>query len=162
MAVRKPNTIPPIPISTPMLDATGMVTPPWIGFFREIFARVGGASSTSNSDLSALLTSIISGDAIATLSADAKLADGNIVVDHPERFSAGQKVVVSDLHNTYSGYVKAVTSPATVTLVTAAGGSTTVDFSTGGGISSAGSNAKCYGNDLVSLSGQSLGIGRSL
>lgn len=36
------TTLPPAPLKSPMLDKQGMVTSPWLQFFRLLYNRVGG------------------------------------------------------------------------------------------------------------------------
>lgn len=73
-------------------------------------------------------TNLLNGAHFAKLTAVATANDGNIVVDHVERFAIGQKVYVGAALTV--GYVKTiVTDTNTVNLVTTRGGSTVVDFS---------------------------------
>lgn len=45
------NPMPPIPFKSPMTDQNGYMTISWIGFFRELFNRIGGTQSSSNATL---------------------------------------------------------------------------------------------------------------
>ncbi len=75
---------------------------------------------------------MLNGSHFATLTADATANDGNITVDHPERFQIGQNVTVDDGNSTAitAAYVKTINmNTKVVNLVTTRGGSTVVDFS---------------------------------
>lgn len=75
---------------------------------------------------------ILNGAHFAKLTAISSANDGKITVDHPERFSIGQKVLV-DSATVVTGYVSNTAgiemNTKVVTLVTTRGGSTVVDFS---------------------------------
>ena len=77
--------------------------------------------------------SLLNGAHFAKLTADATANDGKIVVDRPDRFVIGQKVIVKDSGGSSTGYVSPTSgidiNTKTITLVTARGGSTPVDFS---------------------------------
>lgn len=46
------NSIPQIPINTPIEDANGYMHPIWIAWVREVYKRIGGMkSNTANDDL---------------------------------------------------------------------------------------------------------------
>lgn len=71
---------------------------------------------------------LLNGAHFAKLTAVATANDGLIVVDHPERFAIAQKVLVGAALT--QGFVSAIDmNTYTVTLVTARGGATPVDFS---------------------------------
>lgn len=53
-----PNAIPPMPIKNPLEDAQGLMSQPWLAFFREVYNRIGGTSATSNTDLHDTQTSL--------------------------------------------------------------------------------------------------------
>lgn len=81
---------------------------------------------------------LLNGAWFAQLTANATASSGIILVDRPDRFVVGQKVVVDDsgTGGPITGYVSAIdmnvvsgTSVGQITLVTARGGSTNVDFS---------------------------------
>jgi hypothetical protein len=81
---------------------------------------------------------LLNGPWFAQLTANATSSNGQILVDRPDRFIVGQKVVVDDsgTGGPITGYVSTIdmntvtgTSTGIVTLVTARGGSTNVDFS---------------------------------
>lgn len=81
---------------------------------------------------------LLNGPWFALLTANATSSNGQILVDRPDRFVVGQKVVVDDsgTGGPVTGYVSTIdmntvtgTSVGIVTLVTARGGSTNVDFS---------------------------------
>lgn len=92
----------------------------------------------------AISINLLNGSHFAKLTSDATANDGNIVVDHPERFTIGQKVIVDDDDTAaITGYVKSINiNTYTVNLVTARGGSTVFDFS--GANMEVVQNAKCY------------------
>lgn len=52
------NPLPPVPQSSPMVDSSGMVTQKWVGFLNELYSRVGGTRSSSNSQLLALIETL--------------------------------------------------------------------------------------------------------
>ena len=67
-----PGNVPPVPYKSPIADRSGRVTHPWADWFRQLFSRVGGFSSPSNSDISRIITSLGSivtdqGDSINTI-----------------------------------------------------------------------------------------------
>lgn len=79
---------------------------------------------------------LLNGKHFAKLTADATASTGIITVDRPDRFVIGQKVVISDsgtgadiVGYVYNGAGGIDMNALTVTLVTARGGSTNVDFS---------------------------------
>lgn len=74
---------------------------------------------------------LLNGAAFAKLTAASVSASGLIVVDRPDRFVLGQKVVVTTTSpTTLTGYVSAINiNTSTITVVTARGGSTPLDFS---------------------------------
>ena len=81
---------------------------------------------------------LLNGAWFAVLTADATSSNGQILVDRPDRFVVGQKCIVDDsgTGGPITGYVSTIDmntvtgiSIGIVTLVTARGGSTTVDFS---------------------------------
>lgn len=80
---------------------------------------------------------LLNGPWFATLTADATASNGQMLVDRPDRFVIGQKVVVDDSTLTpVTGYVSQIdintvtaNSVGIVTLTTTRYGSTTVDFS---------------------------------
>lgn len=53
-----PNAIPPMPIKNPLQDAQGLMSQPWLAFFREVYNRIGGTSAVSNTDLHTTQTSL--------------------------------------------------------------------------------------------------------
>ena len=76
---------------------------------------------------------LLTGSHFAKLTVAANANTGVITVDHPERFTVNQKVVVADSDSTVTAYVKSIDINAnTVVLVTTRGGVTLVDFSVGG------------------------------
>lgn len=87
---------------------------------------------------------LLNGSHFATLTANATANDGLITVDRPDRFAIGQKVVVDDGNSTpETGYVSAINmNTKVVTLVTARGGVTPVDFSANNMTTAQG--AKCF------------------
>lgn len=89
-------------------------------------------------------TMLLTGAHFATLTSDSTSNDGQITVDRPDRFKLGQKVVVDDDDSSaLTGYVSAINiNTKVVTLVTARGGSTVLDFS-GTNMTTA-QNAKVY------------------
>lgn len=89
---------------------------------------------------------LLNGTWFATLTADATANDGLITVDHPERFTIGQKVVVKDGNSTaLTGYATNIdVNTGVVTLVTARGGSTAVDFSALNEGMTVAQSARCY------------------
>jgi hypothetical protein len=102
-------------------------------------------------------TNLLNGPWFATLTANATGTNGQIVVDRPDRFVIGQKVVVNDSLNTNpnTGYVSAIDmNQQIVTLVTARGGSTLVSFA-GYNMTTANS-AKCYNDNAYNNAFSSL------
>ncbi len=88
---------------------------------------------------------LLNGPQFAHVTAATAVSTGIIAVDRPDRFVVGQKVTVDTSGGTITGYVKLAgidMNLLTVTLVTARGGSTPLDFSTGGNDILV--NAKCY------------------
>lgn len=85
---------------------------------------------------------LLNGAAFAKLTAAATANNGLIVVDRPDRFVIGQKVIVLLASAAYAtGYVSTINiNTNTVLLVTARGGGTPVDFS-GAGTANAGAGA---------------------
>ncbi len=61
------RNLPPVPINTPLIDQKGMVTQPWLGFFRHLFNRVGGHSAKTNIELDLDSDGSISTDMIQDL-----------------------------------------------------------------------------------------------
>jgi hypothetical protein len=102
---------------------------------------------------------LLCGTHFASLTADGE-ADGDIIVDHPERFTINQKVVVKDANSSVTGYVRTIdTNTKTVKLYDARTGGAVVDCS---GIDLADS-PKCYfdgaettSNAFTSVRGQLL------
>lgn len=76
-------------------------------------------------------TNLLNGNWFAKSTAAANTNNGLLVVDRPDRFVIGQKVVVDATSPaTITAYVKAINmNTLTITLVTTRGGSTVVDFS---------------------------------
>lgn len=102
-------------------------------------------------------TNLLNGPWFATLSADATAATGIITVDRPDRFVIGQKVTVDDTAglNPLTGYVSAIDiNQQLVTLVTARGGSTGVDFSVF--TKTVANTSKCYNDNARNNSFASL------
>lgn len=92
-------------------------------------------------------TQILSGAHFAKLVADATANDGIIEVDHPERFTVDQKVVVDDGDSSaITAYVARTggidINNSKIKLVTTLGGSTVVNFS--GNNMTVAQGAKCY------------------
>jgi hypothetical protein len=79
----------------------------------------------------AVSCNLLNGSHFATLTADALLNDGNMTVDHPERFTIDQKVIINDTDNVpITCYVKSINmNTYVVNVVTTRGGATVVDFS---------------------------------
>jgi hypothetical protein len=48
-------TVSPPPYKTPVIDNTGMLSPRWSAWIRELFERIGGISAPSNSELDEVL-----------------------------------------------------------------------------------------------------------
>ncbi len=87
---------------------------------------------------------LLNGAWFATLTSDATANTGLIIVDRPDRFAIGQKVLVKDSGQTLTGYVGGINmNTKTITLWTTRAGTTVVDFTAGGGVSVA-NGAKCY------------------
>lgn len=105
---------------------------------------------------------MLNGAHFAKLTADSTANDGNITVDHPERFQIGQNVVVDDDNSSAitAAYVKTINiNTKVVNLVTTRGGSTVVDFSANNMTTA--QNAKVYhagaqSNSFTSLRAQLL------
>lgn len=97
-------------------------------------------------------TNLLNGAHFATLTADATANDGLITVNRPDRFQIAQKVLVDDGNSTAAtGYVSAINmNTKVVTLVTARGGATPVDFSANQMTVAQG--AKCYNDGAQSNS----------
>jgi hypothetical protein len=100
---------------------------------------------------------LLNGAHFAKLTAATSSASGLIVVDHPERFSIGQKVTVNDSNNVpATGYVAPAVgidmNTKTIKLVTTRGGSTAVDFSANTKLIT----AKCYNDGAQANSMSSL------
>lgn len=100
---------------------------------------------------------LLNGAHFAKLTAATSSASGLIVVDHPERFSIGQKVTVNDSNAVpATGYVAPALgidmNTKTIKLVTARGGSTAVDFSANTKLIT----AKCYNDGAQANSMSSL------
>ncbi len=74
---------------------------------------------------------ILNGAAFAHTTAASTSAAGLLVVDRPDRFVLGQKVIIAATSpTTMTGYVSAINmNTYTITFVTARGGATTLDFS---------------------------------
>lgn len=104
---------------------------------------------------------MLNGSWFATLTADATSSNGQITVDRPDRFVIGQKVVVQDTNSSIlTGYVSTIDINASiVTLVTARGGSTNVNFSITN--MTVANKAKCY-NDGANVSGNAFSSLRQL
>jgi len=94
---------------------------------------------------------LLNGPWFAVLTANATASNGQILVDRPDRFVVGQKVIVDDsgTGGPITGYVSTIdmntvtgTSVGIITLVTARSGSTLVDFSVNN--KTVANNAKCY------------------
>lgn len=87
---------------------------------------------------------LLNGAHFAKLTADANQNNGNVTVDHPERFSIGQKVIVQDSTlNPQTGYVLTIDmNLKVVNLVTTRGGATPVNFSAAPQLVA--NTAKCY------------------
>lgn len=95
---------------------------------------------------------LLNGAHFATLTAVATANDGKIVVDRSDRFVIAQKVVVAATTDA-TGYVSAIDiNTQTITLVTARGGATPVDFSA----NNAAVGAKCYNDGAKTNSFSSL------
>lgn len=79
----------------------------------------------------AVSLALLAGAGFAKLTADATANDGAIVVNRPERFKIGQKVVVDDTDvDPITAWVKSINiNTKTIVLVTTKGGATLVDFS---------------------------------
>lgn len=96
--------------------------------------------------------SLLNGAHFAKLTAASTSASGLIVVDRPDRFVLNQKVIVAATSNA-TGYVSVIDiNSKTITLVTARGGATPVDFSA----NNAASAAKCYNDGFQSGSFSSM------
>jgi hypothetical protein len=97
------------------------------------------------------------GSHFATLTADANANDGLTIVDHPERYTIDQLVVVKDSVNTVTGYVARddgiVIDTKTIKLVTTLGGVTVVDFSATPVLVANGAKAYVDGADTDAFSG---------
>ena len=52
------NSLPPLPLKTPLTDKNGFLSPAWAGFFVELFNRVGGNIAPSNSEINTSTTTI--------------------------------------------------------------------------------------------------------
>jgi hypothetical protein len=87
---------------------------------------------------------LLNGAHFAKLTADATANDGLIVVDRPDRFVIGQKVIVDDDDSAaQTAYVSTINmNSRTILLVTARGGATPFDFSAVP--MTVAQNAKCY------------------
>ena len=94
---------------------------------------------------------LLNGPWFALLTANATASNGQILVDRPDRFVIGQKVIVDDsgTGGPITGYVSTIdmntitgTSTGIITLVTVRGGSTNVDFSVNNKTTA--NSAKCY------------------
>lgn len=94
---------------------------------------------------------LLNGPYFASLTADATSSNGQIRVDRPDRFVVNQKVIVDDsgTGGPITGYVSQIDmnvvsgiSVGLITLVTARGGSTNVDFSANN--KTVANNARCY------------------
>lgn len=48
------NILPNIPYGSPIADSSGLLTPPWSGFFQFLFLRVGKSSALTNTELAAI------------------------------------------------------------------------------------------------------------
>ncbi len=73
------RNLPPVPINTPLIDQRGMVTQPWLGFFRHLFNRVGGHSAKTNIELDLDSAGSVTSDMIAALAVTtAKIAAGAV------------------------------------------------------------------------------------
>lgn len=97
-------------------------------------------------------TNLLNGAHFDTLTADATANDGLITIKRPDRFQLGQKVLVDDGNSTpATGYVSAINiNTKVVTLVTARGGATPVDFSANP--MTVAQSAKCYNDGAQSNS----------
>lgn len=51
------RNLPPVPLQSRVIDATGIVTSPWGAFFRQLYFRAGGSAASTNLELGASLTS---------------------------------------------------------------------------------------------------------
>ncbi len=91
---------------------------------------------------------LLNGAWFAKLTAASTSAAGLIVVDRPDRFVIGQKVIVAAT-TPATTYVSAINiNTKTITLVTARGGATAYDFSA----NNAASGAKCYNDGFQTSS----------
>jgi hypothetical protein len=78
---------------------------------------------------SVVSTNLLNGAWFAKATAASSANDGLIVVDHPDRFVIGQKVIV-DATSDATGYVKTINmNTSTILLVTTRGGATPIDWS---------------------------------
>lgn len=95
---------------------------------------------------------LLNGAWFAKLTAASTSASGLVVVDRPDRFVIGQKVIVAATSDA-TAYVKAIDlNTLTITLVTARGGGTAYDFSA----NNAASGAKCYNDGFKASAFSSL------
>lgn len=46
-----PNTLPPVPYKSPIVDRNGFLTAAWSGFFLQLFKRAGGLIAPTNEEL---------------------------------------------------------------------------------------------------------------
>lgn len=107
-------------------------------------------------------TNLLNGAQFDTLTADSTANTGVIAIGRPDRFVVGQKCIVMDSVNTFTGYVGPSgidMNGATVVLYTDRTYATVVNFTTGGGVTVA-NGAKVYndgfqtaGNAFSSLRG---------
>ena len=99
---------------------------------------------------------LLNGAHFAKLTSDATANDGLIIVDRPDRFVIGQKVIVDDDNSVaQTGYVSTINmNTLTVLLVTTRGGATPVDFSAVP--MTVAQNAKCYNDGAQANSFSSL------
>ena len=72
---------------------------------------------------------VLGGKAIDTVATAFDASTDKLFVNHPERFTIGQKLILNDGTNSTTGYVKAINkNTGEITYVTARGGSTPVDL----------------------------------
>jgi len=52
------NALPQLPFKNQIADDLGLMTSPWVGWFRELSSRVGGPTANSNAQLLVLIENL--------------------------------------------------------------------------------------------------------
>lgn len=69
-------SLPPAPYKTPVVDRTGVMSNAWIGWFREMFIRIGGNVAPSNDELGTSADVTTLQNQVATLQTQVTVLEG--------------------------------------------------------------------------------------